>query len=54
MLGVAAGVSAAIFLILAGVVTAGGAMSNSFQILACLMLAALFTAEAVRNLRGAS
>ena len=54
LLGIAAAFSAAIFLILAGVVVAGGSLSADGQIGACLLLAALFVAEAMRGLRGAS
>lgn len=54
LLGMAASVSAAVFLILSGAVAAGRALSTGFQIFACLLCAALFVAEAVRNLRGAS
>lgn len=54
LLGIAAAFSAAIFLILAGVVVAGGSLSAGGQIGACLLLAALFVAEAIRGLRGAS
>ncbi len=47
-------VSAALMLVLAGMIAAGETLSRWSQGGACLMLAALLIAEAIRGLRGAS